>query len=805
MTDIEDKWSKRWKEANITKFDEQNLANKYYLLEMFSYPSGAKLHLGHWYNFGLADSFGIFKKMQGYNLFHPMGFDSFGLPAENYAIKTGVHPKDSTETNIATMKEQLSKIGGTHTWDYLIETHTPEYYKWTQWLFLQLFKHGYAYQKHAPVNWCNGCNTVLANEQVNQGLCERCGSQVVKKDLTQWFFRITDFCEELLEGLDRIDYPEKTKTAQRNWIGKSVGSTVDFDSEEGTISVFTSRVDTLAGVTFMCIAPEHPMAKKLTKKEQEEAVADYIYETSKKDEITRTSTTSEKTGVFTGSYCKNPLTGESVPIFIADYVLASYGTGAVMGVGAHDTRDFDFAEKFNLEIRQVIAPKDKSCITLPFIDEGILVNSGAYNGLDCADARLAITNDLHKLNRGDFKTNYKLRDWSVSRQRYWGCPIPIIHCEHCGIVPVPEEDLPVELPPMTDFKPDGRSPLSKIDSYMNVKCPICGRDARRDPDTLDTYVCSSWYELRYPNANNKEVAFDKEWTNKILPVDTYVGGMEHATGHLIYYRFITKFLHKFGYLNFDEPVKRLIHQGMILSSDGQKMSKSKGNTVSADEIVSEYGADVLRMYLMFGFNYTDGGPWSQEGLASIQKFMGRVERVVAKVYEDTNGHSEYREAEKELDYVRNYTIKQTTSDYENFSFNTVIARIMELVNALSKYTNQSFNSQFAREVVIDLVKILAPSCPHFAEELWSRIGQPFSILNAQYPICNETKLVKQSVEIVIQINSKIIDRMVIDLDSDEKIVVSNAQKGQKVISALNTKTIIKTIYVKNKVLNFIIK
>lgn len=803
---IEKKWQTKWENDKLYSFDKNRLDKKYYLLEMFSYPSGAKLHLGHWWNFGLSDSFGRFKRMQGYNVFQPMGFDSFGLPAENYAIKTGRHPKDSTYKNIYVMEEQLKNMGATFNWDYEVITSDPNYYKWTQWLFLELFKRGLAYQKYSPVNWCTSCNTTLANEQVKDGHCDRCESVVVKKNLTQWFFRITDYAEQLLDGLDKINWPEITKTLQRNWIGKSVGSEVVFKTETGKdIKTFTSRIDTLFGVTWVVLAPEHEMVKELTTNEQKALVKNYTFEASKKDDIERQSTVTQKTGVFTGSYCINPINNERLPIYVADYVLGSYGTGAVMGVAAHDTRDYDFAKKYNIAIKRVIAGV-RCNDELPFCEYGVLVNSGEFTGLTSEQAKTKITQTLKSNNLGCFKTNYRLRDWSVSRQRYWGCPIPIIHCEKCGAVAVEQKDLPVELPYDIDWSPTGRSPLSKNEDYMNTTCPKCGGAARRDPDTLDTFVCSSWYYLRYPNAKNEARAFDKDLTNAMLPVDKYVGGIEHATMHLLYARFITKFLKDQGYLNFDEPFKSLVHQGIILGADGNKMSKSKGNTVSPDPIVEEYGSDALRLYLMFGFNYLDGGPWSHEGIKGIAKFIERVERLVEKVISLKDGSTKYDSCEKELDYAKNYAISEVTKNFEEFAFNSSIARIMELVNAMYAYDKlKNKNVELLKSATLDLIKLLAPCAPHFAEELWLMMGQNGSVFNAKYPKTDSTKLIKTEIEIVVQINSKIVEKMVIPHDLEDEEVQKLALNNKKIAERIGDKKVIKAIVIKGRLINLIVK
>lgn len=806
MPTIEQKWQKRWEESGLYKFDKNSNKPKYYLLEMFSYPSGATLHLGHWYNYSLSDTFGRYKTLKGYNVFHPMGFDAFGLPAENYALKTGIHPRVSTEKNMEIMERQLSQIGATYDWDYKLATCKPEYYKWSQWLFTKLFEKGLAYQKYSPVNWCTSCQTVLANEQVVNGSCERCGSEVIRKNMTQWFFKITDYAERLLKDLDKLDWPEKTKVAQRNWIGKSVGAEIDFKTEKGhTITVFTSRPDTLFGVSWIVLAPEHELVLKLTTKENLDAVKEYIYQASKKDDVTRQSTTAPKTGVFTGSYAINPINNKKVPIYIADYVLSTYATGAVMGVAAHDERDYEFAIKYGLEIIKVIE-NEKEKTVLPYIHSGIMVNSGKYNGLKNEDAKDAIVKDLEAMNVGRFKVNYKLRDWSVSRQRYWGTPIPIIYDENGVPTAVPEKDLPVLLPESMDYKPDGQSPLAKNEKFVNTIHPITKKPAKRDTDTLDTFVCSSWYFLRYPSANRNDVPFDKEITNKMLPVDKYVGGMEHATGHLLYARFITKFLYDNGYIDFDEPFISLVHQGMILGSDGQKMSKSKGNTVNIDEYVKFYGSDALRLYLAFGFNYIEGGPWNDSGIKSMSKFIDRAERIILKAKNLESESTVYGNEEKELDYVRNYTIKEVERNLENFEFNCAVARIMELVNALYKYDQTGIkNVELFKNTINDLVILLSPFAPHFAEEMFEQLGHTHSVHKQTFPVYDESKLVKQEVEIAVQVNSKIITRMLVGTNMTEQEVVDLAVNNEKVANVLEGKKIVKQIYVQNSLINLIVK
>ena len=803
--EIEKKWRKKWDETGLYKFDRNNIKDKKYVLEMFSYPSAAKLHIGHWYNFGLADSYARFLRMQGYNVYQPMGFDAFGLPAENYAIKTGIHPKDSTLKNISIMEEQLRNMGAMFDWDSEIKTCMPDYYKWTQWIFVQLFKHGLAYRKEAPVNWCPSCNTVLANEQVQEGRCERCGTEVIRKNLTQWFFKIPDYAEELLQDLDKLDWPEKTKLMQKNWIGKSTGGEIEFDivGHGKSFRAFTTRADTLFGVSYVVLAPEHPLVKEITTDAQREAVEQYIADVAKSNEIERLSTSKEKTGVFTGAYAVNPINGKQVPIWIADYVLYSYGTGAVMGVPSHDERDFDFANKYGLKITRVIKGKNGND-DLPFCEYGVLVNSGEFDGMTTEEAKVKIIEKLAEKGKGQLKTNYRLRDWLVSRQRYWGAPIPIVHCPHCGTVPVPEDQLPVELPYDVNFTPDGTSPLAKHEGFMHTKCPKCGADATRDPDTLDTFVCSSWYFLRYPDSKNDKEAFSKEWIDKMLPVDKYIGGAEHACMHLLYARFFTKALRDMGYLDFDEPFLSLVHQGVILGTDGFKMSKTRGNVVSPDDYISVYGSDVFRMYLGFGFNYVEGGPWNDDGIKAIAKWIDRVERIVLKSNEYKGG-GETGHAERELDYVRNFTIKNVTDNYGTFSFNTAIARMMELVNAMSKYIDGGkVNGEFYRAVCLDLIKLMAPLAPHFAEELWELTGNEYSVFNRKFPVVNEKALVKDEVEIAVQVNAKIRSKIVVAHGADNKAVEEAALADEKIKACVEGKQIKKVIVIPNRLVNIIV-
>ncbi|MCQ2516328.1 MAG: leucine--tRNA ligase [Saccharofermentans sp.] len=818
--DIDRKWQKKWEETELYKFDPNKEGKKLYCLEMFSYPSGANLHLGHWYNYSLTDSWSRMKRMQGFNVFHPMGFDAFGLPAENYAIKTGIHPQDSTLKNIATMEKQLKEMGATFDWNYELATCMPDYYKWNQWLFLKLYEKGLAYRKNAPVNWCPKCQTVLANEQVVDGLCERCDTEVVHKHMTQWFFKITDYAQELLDCLPQLDWPEKTKKIQTNWIGRSEGSQValyvekdgkQLMNDDGTpvkLEVFTTRADTFMGVTYVVVAPEAEICDKLTTDEQRAVVEEYKLKTSKVTDIDRMSTTREKTGVFTGAYAIHPLNGRKVPIWAADYVIAAYGTGVVMAVPSHDDRDYEFAKKYGLEIIPVVQSEKGVENELPYCEKkGYLYNSGEFDGMEMHEGLDAIVAKLNSIGMGEKKVNYRLRDWLISRQRYWGTPIPMIHCEKCGVVPVPEKELPVLLPYDVEFTPDGESPLAKCDSFINCKCPSCGGDAKRDPDTMDTFVDSSWYELRYPDNKNSDEIFSKDIINKLAPVDKYVGGPEHAAMHLLYSRFICKAMRDMGLVNFDEPFTSLVHQGIILGPDGNRMSKSRGNTVAPDEYISKYGSDVFRTYLAFGFAYTEGGPWNGDGLQAIVKFIRRVERLVEEVSGmDTSAAYELGDLEKDLNYTLNYTIKSATNDIDRFQFNTSIARMMELMNAIGKYQQSGkARGSFLKMVVEKLILILSPFAPHFAEESWEMLGNEYSVFNQKWPEFDESALVLSTVEIAVQMNGKIIFKVNIPADADQAAVEELVKADERFTAALAGRNVVKFIYVKGRIANIVVK
>lgn len=802
--EIDKKWQKYWQENNVNKFNSNSNKPKYYSLEMFSYPSGSNLHIGHWYNYGPSDTFARFKHLQGFNLFHPMGFDSFGLPAENYAIKSGIHPEKSTNDNIKTMRKQLEEIGLMIDWDYTLETHSSEYYKWTQRLFSTLYKNNLAYRANAPVNWCSSCQTVLANEQVVDGHCERCESEVVQKKLNQWFFKITDYADELLDMVDNLDWPEKTKKIQKNWIGRSYGSEVEFKTEKNiNLKVFTTRPDTLYGVTYLVMAPENDLVETFIKNEQKESVVAYQNNTKKLTDIERSSTVREKTGVFTGSYAYNPVNNKRIPIWISDYVINTYGTGCVMAVPAHDERDFAFADKYGLEIIRVIEGGE-----IPYCDSGKLINSDKFDGLDSELAKDKIIEMLSEVNMGKKTVNYRLKDWLVSRQRYWGSPIPIIYCDDCGEVLVPEADLPVLLPNDIDFKPDGESPLKRSENFINTTCPKCNKPAKRETDTLDTFVCSSWYYLRYTNPHNQNNAFEKDIVNKLLPVDTYIGGAEHATMHLIYARFITKVLRDLGYLNFDEPFLRMIHQGMILGADGSKMSKSRGNTVLPDVYVNEYGSDAFRLYLMFGFTYEEGGPWSDDGIKSLSRFLNRVEAILEKLFNEKYVLKDtIDEEEKSLLHVESRTIKAVTEDIENFSFNTAIARCMEYINELYKYeqSNGSKNIKLAQESFLRFLVVLSPFAPHFAEELWEKTGNKETIFNNTWPKYDEKYLELDTINLPIQLNGKLIGTVPASKTEEESSIKDKVNNDEKLSNRLKESTILKVIYIPGRIYNIVIK
>jgi leucyl-tRNA synthetase len=789
---IESKWQKKWEKDKID-FCDLNEKPKFYNLVMFYYPSGDKIHIGHGYNYTGADVFGRYKKMNGFNVLQPIGADAFGLPAENYAIKTGVHPAESTKKNIDFGRKQLKSLGIMFDWSKEINTSSPEYYKWTQWLFGVLYKNGLAYRAEAPVNWCPSCKTVLANEQVIGGLCERCDSEVIQKNLKQWFFKITDYAERLLKDHKKLNWPARTIAMQKNWIGKSDGTTIKFKIDNQEIEVFTTRIDTVFGVTALILAPEHELVAKITTSEQKKQVENYILESKKKSELERTDLEKEKTGVFTGAYAINPLNNGKIPVWIGDYVIAGYGGGAVMFVPAHDKRDYEFAKKYRIEIRKVISGGDIS--KEAYTNYGKLVNSGEFNGLDSEQAIKKITEWLEKNKLGKKKVNYHLRDWLISRQRYWGAPIPIIYCDKCGEALVPEKDLPVELPDLKDFKPtdSGDSPLARSKEFVNVKCPKCGGDAKRSTETMDTFVCSSWYFLRYLSPHLDSEPFDKKLADKWLPVDQYTGGAEHACLHLLYARFITKVFFDQKLINFDEPFTKLNHQGMILAANGSKMSKSKGNVVVPDDYVKKYGADTFRMYLLFIAAFEDGGAWSDKSIIGVNKFLKRV----WKIFNDAEKVG--KTTTKELVQKINYIIKKVGEDLENMKFNTAVSTMMEFLNTWSEK-----DSVLSKKDAENFLKILAPFCPHTTEELWSKLGHKTSIFKEKWPQYDEKLIKKDTIELIIQINGKVRDKIEVSAEISKEEAEKLALNSEKIKTWLKNQKPKVVIFVKGKLINIVI-
>ena len=804
--EIERKWQERWEADRLYEATERSDKPKWYALVMFPYPSGDLLHVGHWYNYGPADTHARFMRMRGYNVLFPFGFDAFGLPAENAAIKRGVHPRTWTMQNIENMRRQVRMMGATFDWSREIITCEPEYYKWTQWLFLQFYKHGLAYKAKAPANWCPSCQTVLANEQVIDGRCERCESIVYRRDLDQWFLRITAYAEELL-NFEGLEWPEKIITMQRNWIGKSHGVEVAFRAERGDpIPVFTTRPDTIYGVTFLVLAPEHPLVPVLTSHDRRAEVEAYIDMTRRETEIERLSTEKEKTGVFIGHYAINPLNGERVPIWIADYVLLTYGTGAVMGVPAHDQRDFEFAQKFGLPVRVVIAPPgwQGEPLSQAYVDEGTMVNSGPFDGLPSAEAKERIADHIEELGLGRRTVNYRLRDWLISRQRYWGAPIPIIYCPHCGMVPVPEDQLPVVLPEDAEFMPTGQSPLVTHEAFVSATCPQCGGPARRETDTMDTFVDSSWYWYRYLSPHDQEQPFDRAKVEYWTPVDQYTGGIEHAILHLLYSRFWTKALADLGLVNHREPFARLFNHGVILGEDGEKMSKSRGNVVDPDELVAQMGADTVRLYLMFVGPWEQGGPWSSRGVTGIQRFLNRVWTVVTDTAEVSPDRPDDEEAVR-LRRFMHRTIKAVTEDFEHFGFNTAIARLMEFVNELFRLKDSATARTPAwREAIETLVLLLAPGAPHIAEELWERLGKPYSVHQQAWPAFDPELAAEEMIELVVQVNGRVRDRILVPAAISEEAAIELAKSSERVQPYLDGKPVRRAVYVPGKLVNLVV-
>ncbi|HFL3589908.1 TPA: leucine--tRNA ligase [Clostridioides difficile] len=799
--EVESKWQKIWKDNNQYKMDTaQTEKPNYYTLEMFPYPSG-KIHMGHVRNYSIGDVVARFKKMEGYNVLHPMGWDSFGLPAENAAIKHGIHPHKWTMENIEEMKEQLNLLGISYDWDKEVATSTPEYYRFTQEIFLKFLEHGLAYKKKSYVNWCPSCETVLANEQVVQGACERCKATVLKKDLEQWYFKTTEFAEELLNDLDTLDgWPEKVKTMQKNWIGKSTGADLvfDIDGTDKSMTVFTTRPDTTYGVTYMVLAPEHELVKELVAGTEYEAdVEAFVQKMHTMTEIERTAADVEKEGMFIGRYVINPLNGKKVPLWIANYVLVEYGTGAIMAVPAHDERDRDFAEKYNLDIIDVITEDNK------------MINSEEFNGLDASEGFEGIIDKLEKEGRGKRTINYRLRDWLVSRQRYWGCPIPVVYCDECGIVPVKKEDLPVLLPTDVEFTGKGESPLTTSKQFMSTTCPHCGKPARREVDTMDTFVDSSWYFLRYVDSNNENEPFSKELVNRWHPVDQYIGGVEHAIMHLLYARWFVKAFKSMGMVDFNEPFKNLLTQGMVLM-DGSKMSKSKGNTVSPMDIIDEYGADTARLFVLFAAPPERDLDWSEQGVDGCFRFLNRVYRLVDELADVVKKDVEFGELnsqDKDMRYTIHSTLKKVTADLsEKFGFNTAISALMELINDMYKYKElDNINEAVIKEGVQTIVTIIAPFAPHLGEELWTMIGKKGSVFDIDWPKYDEKALVKDEIEVVVQVNGKVRGKLTVNSNISKDEMEKVALEDEKIKGLVEGKTIVKVVAVPKKLVNIVVK
>ena len=814
--EIEKKWQKIWKDTKAFQTVEDPSKKKYYVLEMFPYPSG-NLHMGHVRNYSIGDVVARFKKMQGFNVLHPMGFDAFGMPAENAAIKNGTPPAKWTYSNIENMTRQQEALGLSYDWDREVMTCREDYYKHTQKLFEIFYKRGLAYKKEAKVNWCDGCHTVLANEQVEDGKCWRCKTEVVKKDLSQWFLKITDYADRLLADLELLPgWPERVKTMQKNWIGRSTGTEFSFAVEgtEERIPVYTTRVDTVYGVTYMVLAPEHPIVKKLieTNPDKEKILA-FIDEVKNENDIERTSEAAEKRGMFTGGYAIHPLTGARVPIWIANYVLYEYGTGAVMAVPTHDERDFAFAKKYDLPMKLVVQNEagDLALQTMEdaYHDDGILVDSGEFTGLTSPEGRRAITKKFEEMGIGREKVNYRLRDWLISRQRYWGCPIPVINCPHCGPVLVPEKELPVRLPEDVDFVAGALSPLQTSESFLHCKCPECGADALRETDTMDTFIDSSWYFIRYGDPHNETEPFSKEKGNYWMPIDQYIGGIEHAILHLLYSRFFVKVLQDEGMLDTPEPFTNLLCQGMVLK-DGGKMSKSVGNVVSPEEILEKYGADTARLFILFAAPPEKDLAWSDQGVEGSYRFLRRVWTIVGRYLElaktDAGALSE---DEKDLRRRLHMTIAKVTADLDGrFNFNTAISSVMELVNAMYLYAekHEAVDAAFAKELLRALLILLAPFVPHITEELWQLLGEEEkSVHAASWPAVDESALTVEEAELAVQVNGKVRGVVKMPVDAAEETIAAAAKELPEVAKHLDGKTIVKCIVVPGRVVNIVVK
>ena len=792
---IEEKWRKKWEKEKLYKTGEDKTKPKFYILDMFPYPSGAGLHVGHPKGYIATDIFARAKMMQGYNVLHPMGWDAFGLPAENYAIQNKTHPKIATEKNIDTFKKQLEKLGFTYDWNREINTTDPEFYKWTQWTFIKMFERGLAYESYEPINWCPGCQTGLSNEDLEDGKCERCGSEIERKPMRQWVLKITDYAERMLNDLEKLPlWEESIREMQKNWIGRSEGAEVDFEINGEKVTVFTTRPDTLFGATFFVMAPEHPLIKKITTAQQKLQVEKYIKEAAGKSDLERTELAKEKTGVFTGAYAVNPVNQEKIPVYIADYVMMGYGTGAIMAVPAHDERDWEFAKKYDLKIIEVIKGGN-DVQTEAFTGNGAAVNSEFLNGLEVDSAKEKMIKWLEEKKIGKRAINYKIKDWVFSRQRYWGEPIPIVHCEKCGNVAVPENELPLKLPEVENYEPTGtgESPLANIEEWVNTKCPKCGGPAKRETNTMPQWAGSSWYYLRYIDPHNNQALVDKDKEKYWSPVDFYVGGAEHATRHLIYARFWHKFLFDIGAVNYDEPFTRLQHVGLILAEDGRKMSKRWHNVINPDEIVEKYGADAMRVYEMFMGPFSQPCAWSTNGLIGGRRFLENVYKLKSRVDQKLTA------SENESERLLHKTIKKVTEDIENFKFNTAISTLMIMANKLAEQ-EKIFGSQYSTFVIL-----LSPFAPHLAEELWAELGNEGSIFKSSWPKFNPGLAKNENINLVIQINGKVRDMVEVLADIREDEAKKIALESEKIKKWLEGKEVIKIIFVKGKLVNIVIK
>ncbi|MBX6351551.1 MAG: leucine--tRNA ligase [Clostridia bacterium] len=813
--EIEPKWRAEWERSGLYRFDPDDPRPKFYLLTMLPYPSG-DLHIGHWYAYTPVDAYARFLRMNGYNAFVPFGFDAFGLPAENAAIQRGVHPREWTMRCIARMREQMRPMGASFAFDHGVVTCEPEYYKWDQWFFLKFYERGLAYRKRAPVDWCPGCHTTLAREQVvgEDRRCERCDTPVVRRELEQWFFRLTAYADELLE-MEGLDWPERVLTMQRNWIGRSEGVRLRFPVEGGDeeIEVFTTRLDTVYGASFLVLAPEHPLVDRLTRPEARDAVADYRYTASRRSEVQRLSTERVQDGVFTGSFARNPFSGRRMPIWVGDYVLLGYGTGAIMGVPGHDGRDYAFARRYGLPIPVVVRPRDAAeapdADAGPFSDDGVLIDSGPYSGLPSEEARRRMADEVERRGLGQRTVEYRVRDWLISRQRYWGCPIPIVYCDGCGTVPVPEEELPVLLPEDAEFLPTGESPLLRNEAFLRTSCPRCGGPARRETDTMDTFVDSSWYWYRYLDPHYDEGPFDPELARRWTPVDQYTGGVEHAVMHLLYSRFFTRVLRDLGLVDHSEPFPRLFNQGIILGADGRRMSKSRGNVVNPDDLVERYGADAVRGYLMFCRPWDEGGPWQPGGMEGVANFLQRVWRVLVEGSEERRSEGAARAAaaadRRELRRATHRLVRKVSEDMRAFRFNTAIAAMMEFVRQLGRMGEAGLRGTPEWSEAADaFCRVLAPVCPHIAEEIWHRLGHGESVHLQPWPEWDPELTADEAVVVAVQVNGRVRERVRVPAGLDEAELVRVVAADERVRRLLSGRTPRRAVGVRDRLVNFVV-